>query len=71
MLWPKHFKAGDLAVVERGVPHDFSSVNGGIFEEISTQHVKNDSIYEDPNIAPTDQRKTYMTFYSDWITKGV
>ena len=68
---PKHFKAGDLAVVERGVPHDFSSVNGGIFEEISTQHVKNDSIYEDPNIAPTDQRKTYMTFYSDWITKGV
>ena len=68
---PRHFKAGDLAVVERGVPHDFSSENGGIFEEISTQHIKNDSIYADPKIAPTDQRKTYMTFYSDWITKGV
>ena len=68
---PKHFKAGDLAVVERGVPHDFSSVNGGIFEEISTQHVKNDSIYDDPNIAPAEQRKTYMTFYNEWITKGV
>lgn len=68
---PKHFKAGDLAVVERGVPHDFSSVNGGIFEEISTQHVKNDSIYDDKNIAPAEQRKTYMTFYNDWITKGV
>jgi len=62
---------GDLAVVERGVPHDFSSVNGGIFEEISTQHVKNDSIYDDPNIAPAEQRKTYMTFYNEWITKGV
>ena len=68
---PKHFKAGDLAVVERGVPHDFSSVNGGIFEEISTQHIKNDSQYEDPDIAPADRRKTYMTFYSDWLTKGV
>ena len=68
---PKHFKAGDLAVVERGVPHDFSSVNGGIFEEISTQHVKIDSFYDDPNIAPAEQRKTYMTFYNDWITKGV
>ena len=68
---PKHFKAGDLAVVERGVPHDFSSVNGGIFEEISTQHVKNDSIYDDKNIAPAEKRKTYMTFYKDWITKGV
>ena len=67
----KHFKAGDLAVVERGIPHDFSSVNGGIFEEISTQHIKNDSIYDDPNIAPTERRKTYMTFYSDWLTKGV
>ena len=67
----KCFKAGDLAVVERGQPHDFSSVNGGIFEEISTRHIKNDSIYEDRNIAPANARKTYMTFYNDWITKGV
>ena len=29
------------------------------------------SIYDDKNIAPAEKRKTYMTFYKDWITKGV
>ena len=67
----KSFKTGELVVVERGVAHDFASENGCVLEEISTQHFKSDSIYEDPEIAPTEQRKTYMTFYSDWITKGI
>ena len=67
----KSFKAGELVVVERGVSHDFSTETGCVLEEISTQHFKSDSIYEDPDIAPTEQRKTYMTFYSDWITKGL
>ena len=67
----KSFKAGELVIVERGVSHDFSTETGCVLEEISTQHFKSDSIYEDADIAPTEQRKTYMTFYSDWITKGL
>ena len=30
--------------------HKFSTVNGVVFEEISTTHYKNDSFYEDENI---------------------
>ncbi len=58
-------KAGEVATVERGVPHAFSSVNGCIFEEVSTTHVKNDSYYDDEKIAALDimQRKTILT---DW-----
>ncbi len=67
----KQFKEGDIIVIERGVPHDYSSETGTVLEEISTTHFKSDSIYEDSKIAPTEQRKTYMTFYKDWITKGV
>ena len=66
-----NLQAGELAMVERGVPHDFSSETGCVLEEVSTQHQANDSIYDDKTIAPTEMRKTYMTFYSDWITKGV
>ena len=55
-------KPGDIVVVERGVPHSFTSVNGAIFEEISTTHVKDDSYYEDQNIACLDPiiRKTIL-----------
>lgn len=67
----KTFNAGDLIVIERGVAHDFASETGTVLEEISTTHFKNDSIYDDSSIAPAEQRKTYMTFYNDWITKGV
>ena len=68
---PKHLQVGELAMVERNVPHSFGSETGCVIEEVSTQHYRNDSIYDDPNIAPAEQRKTFMTFYSDWITKGV
>ncbi|MGE4158106.1 MAG: N-acetylneuraminate synthase family protein [Planctomycetota bacterium] len=55
-------KAGDKLLVERGALHGFSSVKGGIFEEISTTHVNGDSYYEDPRIAELDpmQRKTIL-----------
>jgi len=55
-------KPGDTLLVERRMLHSFSSKNGGIFEEVSTTHVKGDSYYEDGNIASLDpmQRKTVI-----------
>ena len=51
--------------VGRGQIHSFSSEQGVIFEEISTTHIKNDSYYEDAQIASQDpiERKTYI---KDW-----
>jgi N-acetylneuraminate synthase len=55
-------KPGDMQTVRRGQFHSFSSKNGVVFEEISTTHVKGDSMYEDPKIASLDpvQRKTVI-----------
>jgi len=55
--------AGDIVVVERGVKHSFHSENGVIFEEISTTHYKNDSFYEDEEIAKNKNRKTALTYW--------
>tara|TARA_Y100000310_G_scaffold342034_1_gene443437 strand:- start:9767 stop:11335 length:1569 start_codon:yes stop_codon:yes gene_type:complete len=63
----KLLKAGDMLTVERNTPHDFSSEKGCIFEEVSTTHYKNDSFYEDRNIMENTDRKTQMTFWSDWL----
>ena len=64
------YKPGELIVVERGVAHSFGSEKGAVMEEISTTHYKNDSFYDDPEIKPAEQRKTYMTFYSEWLQDG-
>lgn len=64
----KVYHAGDIVVVERGKPHSFGSKTGAVLEEISTTHFKNDSFYDDPNIAETSKRKTYMTFYRSWLS---
>jgi len=55
-------RPGDIALVERGMWHSFSSRKGAIFEEVSTTHVAGDSFYEDPEIAAIDpmQRKTVL-----------
>lgn len=60
-----HLASGDMMLVERGVWHSFTSVNGAIFEEISTTHVKGDSYYEDSRILSKDPilRKTIL---EDW-----
>lgn len=52
--------AGDLFLVEPGHWHKFSTLQGCIFEEISTTHYNDDSIYEDEYISskPRDKRKT-------------
>lgn len=59
---PRVMKPGDMQTVLRGEFHAFSSINGGIFEEVSTQHMKSDSYYNDPQIASQDlmERKTYL-----------
>ena len=62
----KHYLPGDMVTVMPGEWHKFQTLNGVIFEEISTTHVKNDSVYEDPKIAKldVDQRKTKVDNWS-------
>lgn len=67
----KNLKAGDMLTVERKVNHSFSSQKGCVFEEVSTTHYKDDSFYEDQAIVNNKERKTAMTFWSDWLTKPV
>lgn len=67
----KTYQAGEIVVVERGTAHKFSSPSGAVLEEISTTHYKDDSFYDDPAIQETASRKTYLTFYSDWLNGEV
>lgn len=60
---------GDMVIIERQKKHGFSSKNGAVFEEISTTHSFEDSIYEDGRIEKNKDRKTYMTFWVDWLYK--
>ena len=52
---------GKPLLVPRESNHSFKSENGCIVEEISTTHIKGDSIYSDPNInkLPLDKRKIF------------
>ena len=59
--------AGDIITVERNVDHSFSSINGAIFEEVSTTHFRNDSFYDDEVVQNNSARKTQLTFWSDWM----
>ena len=65
----KDYKHGEIIVVERGTKHSFKSEAGAVFEEVSTTHYKDDSFYEDPVIMQNKDRKTGLTFWSDWLTK--
>ena len=58
----KTLRPGDVQVIQRGVKHKFWTNTGAIFEEISTTHFNNDSMYEDPKIAkmPREARKTRL-----------
>jgi N-acetylneuraminate synthase len=67
----KSLKAGDMLTVERGVNHDFATSEGVVFEEVSTTHYKNDSFYEDTTVANNKDRKTELTFRSDWLYKSI
>jgi N-acetylneuraminate synthase len=60
-----HLRAGEVFTVERLKPHSFTSIDGCVFEEVSTTHIRNDSFYEDAKIQSMDpmERKTILT---DW-----
>lgn len=61
----KNYKAGDIELVKRGQLHSFSTKNGVIFEEISTEHIASDSYYEDETIKENKKRKTNFTYWAD------
>ena len=54
--------SGDIATVDRGVKHIFSSEKGCVIEEISSTHFRNDSFYTDEKINKMDPlaRKTVI-----------
>ena len=63
----KVYRPGDIVLVEKGVKHSFRSENGSIFEEISSTHYPDDSYYDDQDILKNKNRKTEMTFWTDWL----
>jgi sialic acid synthase SpsE/mannose-6-phosphate isomerase-like protein (cupin superfamily) len=67
----KEYNEGEMIVIERGVKHSFSSKSGCVFEEISTTHYKDDSFYGDEKIMNNKDRKTQLTFWSDWLLKDI
>ena len=54
---------GDVITVQRGVKHKFFTASGVVFEEISSTHYVNDSIYTDTTIAANTRRKTLLTYW--------
>lgn len=67
----KEYKPGEMIIIERGMKHSFSSQKGVVFEEISTTHLADDSYYDDEKIINNKNRKTEMTFWSDWLVKPI
>jgi N-acetylneuraminate synthase len=53
---------GDTILVQENQWHKFHTLDGAIFEEVSTTHYNDDSIYEDEKLAkmPRDHRKTLI-----------
>jgi N-acetylneuraminate synthase len=60
-------RPGDTLLVQPNEWHKFHTLEGCVFEEISSTHYNNDSFYEDPSIArmDRDQRKTKV---DNWLT---
>lgn len=54
---------GKPVVIARGVKHSFSTNKGCVVEEVSTTHVKGDSVYQNPEInkLSVDERKIKIT----------
>lgn len=67
----KLYGQGDIVVVEKGDKHSFSTEKGVIFEEVSTTHYPDDSYYYDQDIQNNKNRKTEMTFWTDWLYEPV
>jgi len=63
---PVRLVPGDTFLVEPDAWHKFHTLDGVIFEEVSTTHYNNDSFYEDPQIAKMEraERKTNV---DNWL----
>jgi len=48
---------GETALIQPGVWHSFESKTGAVFEEISTTHYDNDSVYRDKNINKLERKE--------------
>lgn len=61
---------GDTLLVEPEQWHKFHTLDGAIFEEISTTHLNNDSFYEDDKISqlPRETRKTSLPNWEALVT---
>lgn len=59
-------KKGDVVTIEKGVRHEFSSINGCIIEEVSSTHYADDSYYTDEKIHLNTDRKTIVTEWTSW-----
>lgn len=64
----RHMVRGETMTIDRGVKHSFSSVDGCVFEEVSTTHYKDDSFYDliDEFVSP---RKTKVFITAEMIEK--
>ena len=58
-------KPGDIFLVKPNQWHKFHTLDGAIFEEVSTTHYNDDSIYEDEQIARI-QRERRKTKIPNW-----
>lgn len=62
-------KPGDTLLVEPNQWHKFHTLDGAVFEEVSTTHINNDSFYEDPVIAQMEreERKTNVDNWASYF----
>jgi len=67
----KVLEPGEILTVERNAKHSFTTDTGCVFEEVSTTHYKQDSFYEDHQVTENSDRKTQMTFWSEWLMKEI
>jgi sialic acid synthase SpsE/quercetin dioxygenase-like cupin family protein len=59
----KTYAPGEIVHALPGQRHSFSSVNGAVFEEVSTTHYVEDSFYDDAWINNNKARKTRLDFW--------
>lgn len=64
---------GDQVLVLPGVWHDFHTTTGVVFEEISTTHHNDDSVYRHPAIQALarEKRKTVVDHWGRYQLKGI
>jgi sialic acid synthase SpsE/mannose-6-phosphate isomerase-like protein (cupin superfamily) len=58
---------GGLLSINRGQSHTFHTDKGVVIEEIATTYIVGDSIYSDEIISINPNRKTYLTFWPEWM----